>query len=258
MKTKLTVWENKAQDIIDKTDPFSFEDFKLKLFDKNNKAPEIYALFDQTISDLSNQGRVSTSRVYRDTRNSLMKFKSKLNIKEITPDFLKKYEIHMISKGKSVTTVGIYLRHLRSIFNQAIDAEIIDRKYYPFGKNKYQIKAPGNIKKALTIEQIKSIIEYKVEEGANQHLAKDMWLLSYYCNGMNIKDILNLKFKNIDKDVIYFERLKTVNTIQNPKPIIVSLIPQAQEIINRWKKKERKKSKRFCFSYTQKKHDRRR
>ena len=239
LKSKITVWENKAQDIIDKTYPFSFEDFKLKLVDKNIKAPEIYALFDQTISDLNNQGRVSTSRVYRDTRNSLMKYKSKLNIKEITPDFLKKYEDYMYSKGRSVTTVGIYLRHLRSIFNKAIDAEIIDRKYYPFGKNKYQIKAPRNIKKALTIEQIKSIIEYEVEEESNQHLAKDMWLLSYYCNGMNIKDILNLKFKNIDKDVIHFERIKTVNTIQNPKPIIVSLIPQAQEIINRWKKKER-------------------
>jgi integrase/recombinase XerD len=239
LKSKITVWENKAQDIIEKTDPFSFEEFKLKLFDKNIKAPNIYALFDQTISDLNSQGRVSTSRVYRDTRNSLMKFKSKLNIMEITPDFLKKYETHMISKGKSVTTVGIYLRHLRSIFNQAIDAEIIDRKYYPFGKNKYQIKAPRNIKKALTIEQIKSIIEYKVEEGANQHLAKDMWLFSYYCNGMNIKDILNLKFKNIDKEVIHFERIKTINTIQNPKPIIVSLIPQAQDIINRWKKKQR-------------------
>jgi len=180
LKTKLTVWENKAQDIIDKTDPFSFEDFKLKLFDKNIKAPDLYALFDQTISDLSNQGRVSTSRVYRDTRNSILKYKSKLNIKEITPEFLKKYENHMYSKGRSVTTVGIYLRHLRSIFNQAIDAEIIDRKYYPFGKNKYQIKAPRNIKKALTIEQIKNIIEYKVEEESNQQLAKDMWLLSYY------------------------------------------------------------------------------
>ena len=99
LKSKITVWENKAQDIIDKTYPFSFEDFKLKLVDKNIKAPEIYALFDQTISDLNNQGRVSTSRVYRDTRNSIMKYKSKLNIKEITPDFLKNMRIICIQKG---------------------------------------------------------------------------------------------------------------------------------------------------------------
>ena len=41
---------------------------------------------------------------------------------------------------------------LSSIFNQTIDEDMIDRKLYPIGKNKYQPKAPRNIKKALTIE----------------------------------------------------------------------------------------------------------
>ena len=145
----------------------------------------------------------------------------------------------MISKGKSVTTISIYVRHLRTIFNQAIDDDVIERKHYPFGKNKYQPKAPRNIKKALTVAQIKNIIEYQVAEGTNQQLAKDMWLLSYYCNGMNIKDIVNLRFKNIENDTIYFERLKTSTTNQAPKPIIVALIPEAMEIIKRWKKKKR-------------------
>jgi len=134
-----------------------------------------------------------------------------MKVKEVTTDFLKKYESYMTSNGKSVTTIGIYLRHLRSIFNKAIDAEIIDRKYYPFGKNKYQIKAPRNIKKALTLDQIKGIVDYEVIEGSSQHLARDIWLFSYYCNGMNIKDILNLKFKNIQKDVIQFERCVLYN-----------------------------------------------
>ena len=61
----------------------------------------------------------------------------------------------MNSKGHSETTTGIYFRHLRAIFNKAIQAEIIDQKCYPFGKTKYQIQAPRNIKKSLTIDQIK-------------------------------------------------------------------------------------------------------
>ena len=126
----------------------------------------------------------------------------------------------MISEGRSLTTISIYIRSLRSIYNQAIDADMVDRKYYPFGKNKYQPKAPRNIKKALTIVQIKSIIDYNVQEGSNQQLAKDMWLLSYYCNGMNIMDIINLRFSNIEKDTLYFERIKTTSTNQNPKPIV--------------------------------------
>jgi len=162
-----------------------------------------------------------------------------MKFKEVTPDFLKGYETFMISKGRSVTTIGIYLRHLRSVYNKAVDAGIIDKNHYPFGKNKYQIKAPRNIKKALTLEQIKRIVNYDVNEGSTQHLARDIWLFSYYCSGMNIKDILNLKFKNIQKDVIQFERQKTSSTDQNPKPIIVSLIPEAEIILNRWKKKKR-------------------
>lgn len=177
-----------------------------------------------------------------------MKFKSRLNLAHVTPDFLNRYESHMISKEKSVTTISIYVRHLMTIFNQAIDENLIDRKHYPFGKNKYQPKAPRNIKKALTIEQIKSVIDYKVEEATNQQLTKDMWLLSYFCNGMNIKDIINLRFKNIENDTIYFERLKTSSTNQAPKPIIVSLIPEAIEIINRWKKKKRNPND-FAFQY---------
>ncbi|MCK5345400.1 MAG: tyrosine-type recombinase/integrase, partial [Candidatus Heimdallarchaeota archaeon] len=61
----------------------------------------------------------------------------------------------------------------------------------------------------------------------------------YLCNGMNIKDILNLKFKNLKGDTLHYDRSKTSNTIQNPKPIIVSLLPLAIEIIDRWATKHR-------------------
>jgi integrase len=239
-KNKIADWENRAKGIIHQMDTFSFEEFKSRLYDNRSvKVTDVYALFDQKIDKLKSQEKISTSSIYNDAKNSLKRFKSKLNLMDVTSDFLKNYESYMISEDRSVTTISIYIRSLRSIYNQAIDAEMVDRKYYPFGKNKYQPKAPRNIKKALTIEQIKSIIDYKVEEGSNQQLAKDMWLLSYYCNGMNIKDIINLRFSNIEKDSLYFERLKTLSTNQNPKPIVVSLIPQAQEIIKRWKQKKR-------------------
>ncbi len=247
-KNKIADWENKVKGIIHQMDSFTFEEFKSRLYDnKSVKVTDVYTLLDQKIDTLKSQGKISTSSIYHDAKSSLMRFKSKLNLMDVTSDFLKNYENYMITESRSVTTISIYVRSLRSIYNQAIDAEMVDRKYYPFGKNKYQPKAPINIKKALTIEQIKSIIDYNVEEGTNQQMAKDMWLLSYYCNGMNIKDIINLRFSNIEKDTLYFERLKTLSTNRNPKPIIVSLIPQAKEIIQRWKQKKRSPDD-FVFS----------
>ncbi len=240
IKDKIIDWESRSKKILDRLEPFSFEEFKYRLYNQQIvKIPDTYFLFENKINKLRQNDKISTSNIYNDAKNSFRSFKSRLSLIEITPEFLQKYETYMVAKDRSITTISMYIRCLRSIYNQAVDDGFIDRKNYPFGRNKFQPKAPRNIKKALTISQIKSIIEYEVKEGTNQQLAKDIWLLSYYCNGMNIKDIISLRFKNIQSDSIQFERLKTSSTNQNPKPIIVSIIPEARAIIQRWKKKKR-------------------
>ena len=57
---------------------------------------------------------------------------------------------------------------------------------------------------------------------------------------MNIKDIISLKFKNLIGDSIQYDRSKTSNTIQNPKPIVITLLIQSREIIKRWAGKKKK------------------
>ena len=52
----------------------------------------------------------------------------------------------------------MYLRPLRSIFNEAIEEGIIKReKCYPFGRRRYCIPASKNTKKALDLDDIKKI-----------------------------------------------------------------------------------------------------
>jgi integrase/recombinase XerD len=239
IKNKIIKWESKANNVLESLSPFSFEEFKLKLYEESSIViPDLYALFDFKINLLQEKGKVSTRNIYNEAKNSFKNFKSKVSLVEITPGFLERYEANMLESGRSITTISMYIRCLRSIYNEAIDDGLVNRKHYPFGKKKFQPKAPKNIKKALTIQQIKSIIEYEVVEGTNQQLAKDMWLLSYYCNGMNIKDILNLKFRDLQGGSIHYERQKTASTNQSSKPIIVTLIPEAVEIVDRWKNKK--------------------
>jgi integrase/recombinase XerD len=236
-KEKIQFVESKIQKAIDSIKEFSFEELLTALGrdDKGKKASEeVNDLFDSIIKKLNIEGRISTASAYNDARNSLTGFKTKLKFGQVTVQFLKDYESRMKEEGKTISTIGIYLRHLRAIYNQAIERGIIDQKHYPFGKNRYQIKAPRNIKKALSIEQIGKIINYEVVEGSTQHFARDIWLFSYLCNGMNIKDIINLKFKNLLGDTIQYDRSKTSNTIQNPKPIVITLLPKTKEIIERW------------------------
>jgi hypothetical protein len=50
----------------------------------------------------------------------------------------------------------MYLRPLRTIFNEAIEDGIIKReKCYPFGRRKYKIPASKNTNKSLDLEDIK-------------------------------------------------------------------------------------------------------
>jgi len=72
---------------------------------------DVYDLFDRTIAILNEKGKVSRDRTYREAKNSFKKFKSKLNLANVTFDFLMKYENYTISKGKTATTISIYIRH---------------------------------------------------------------------------------------------------------------------------------------------------
>ena len=241
-KQKIRLMETKISKAIDSIKEFSFEELLIALdrnYTKRNTSSEVYDLFDVVITKLNTEGRISTASAYKDARNSFAGYKSKLQFKQITVQFLKDYESRMKAEGKTVSTIGIYLRHLRAIYNRAIESRVVDQKFYPFGKNRYQIKAPRNIKKALTIEQISKIIDYDVKEGSTQHFVRDIWLFSYLCNGMNIKDIINLKFKNLHGDSIQYDRAKTSNTVQNPKPIVITLLPLANEIIKKWAVKQK-------------------
>jgi len=138
------------------------------------------------------------------------------------------------TKGRSLTTVSIYVRALRAIFNKAIDEKEIDREYYPFGKRRYQVPATRNIKKALSREQLKTLFHAEPET-PEQQKAKDFWFFSYSCNGMNMKDIALLKFKDIQYDKVEFYRAKTrITSKGNLRPITAYLNDFSKGIIDRY------------------------
>lgn len=73
---------------------------------------------------------------------SLKKFRGSVHFKEITVSFLYEYENWLTNQDISKTTIGMYLRPLRTIFNEAIEDDIIKKeKCYPFGRRKYKIPA---------------------------------------------------------------------------------------------------------------------
>lgn len=235
IRDDLFALQAKARLIIDKLPVFSFKTFETKLFKSATGEGDLVEAFNDYIAVLRLAGRISTAVSYECSMKSLREFKSPLYFQDITPNFLQEYELWMLGRRNSITTVGIYLRALRSVFNEAISDNSVSVDLYPFGKRKYQIPTGRNTKKALHLADIKKIYDYRAAPGTGEEKAIDFWLFSYLCNGINMKDIARLKYKNIEDDYLHIIRAKTERTTRsNPKPISIYLNDRAKEIIKRW------------------------
>lgn len=225
----------KATDVINKLPQFSFRLFEKKFLTGQHTSDSVYLYYEETIKQLKKEGRVGTASNYQTSMNSLKTFSPKLLLRDVTIAFLKDYETWLKGKQKSDSTVGIYLRPLRAILNQAMEEGAFLKEDYPFGKRRYQIPASRNIKKALTLEEIGKIAAYEAPQGSWHQKARDMFLFSYLANGINMKDILLLKYGNIDGDSIRFVRAKTKRTNRTSStPIVICLNEDLKEIISRW------------------------
>ena len=214
---------------------FSFERFKHE-FDMYGieQLPDID--HTDIVLALNNKGalmrkenRISNGILYELAAKSLMRFVTSftkieriefgvmndniLRYENITPHFLTVYEQFMLQYGKqnvdknkkkigrakpaTSTTVGIYLRHVRAVFNDAISKGIAKHEDYPFKNKGYVIPAGTNTKKALSKEDILKIVAYECINEAEQR-AKDLWLFSYLGNGMNFADMAQLRWNDLD------------------------------------------------------------
>ncbi len=229
---KLNHFYNKANSVISVLPVFSFAGFEESFLEQRNTQNSVSFAFDKYIGQLKAENRIGTAVSYECAKNSIQHFNKNLTFAEVTPSFLKNYETWMLKNGRSVSSVGIYLRSLRAIYN----FQSIDKSLYPFGqgKNKYTIPTGKNIKKALTVEEIAKIYNYEVEPKSTKAMAKDYWLFLYLSNGMNVKDFCLLKWSNIDGQMLNYKRAKTLRSNKESKFISVSLKPETMEIIKKW------------------------
>lgn len=235
---ELQVIKGKVAEIIRKMDQFNFPTFEKKYGIADLQSDKVYDYYDILIKKYKKEGRIGTANSYETSRNSLKKFSPNLRFSNTTIEFLQEYEKWLtVDMELSISTVGIYLRPLRTVFNYAIDLGIISKdNNYPFGKRRYQIPESNNTKKALTHTELRSIFKFETFPTSGLDKAKDMFLFSFFGNGINMKDMALLKWKDLQHDRIVFTREKSKNTKRNrSKGITIILTPEMNEIITKWK-----------------------
>jgi integrase/recombinase XerD len=232
--------ESEARDTTAGITPFAFELFKERFFSKSKDNHDVFEAIDSKARVLRREGKLGTAVFYENTLNALKDFtkKHRYPFTKITVSFLNEFEKGLMERkvGKknprniSRTTISMYMRCLRSVFNESAPEEID----YPFGKAKYMIPKWSHNKRALTQADVAKIAGYPVVDGTMLHKSRDLWLFSYLCNGINFKDIANLKYSNIKGDTIVFERAKTAKSGDDVINITVIITRMIGKIIDRW------------------------
>jgi integrase/recombinase XerD len=243
LKYKIVDQEKKATGIINEIKTFSFEAFEKKMFRATGDNDNLIHFYNLYEKQLRHEKRISTANNYHLSLKSILAFcdRNKTNetkflaFETITPTFLKDYEMWMIEKNKKLTTVGIYIRPLRAIFNIGKAEGVVTDDIYPFGKRKYQIPAGRNVKRALNKDDLKKLFNFKVPKGSEQEKARDYWFFSYQCNGMNFRDIAELKVSDLQGTSIVFTRAKSKNTSRaNSSKIVVAVTDGVQKFIDKY------------------------
>lgn len=230
--------------------PFTFERFEQEFLQQSGKGGFLL-LFERYLQDLKAEGRIGSYLSYQNAYSAFNRFRGgktktkdkpfvrgkELRPEELTVPLLKKFDQWLKDQGCNKTTIGIYMRALRIIFNVAIDANPSLAELYPFARKqndnkRYKIRS-GSGKKgdALTLEQIQAFIKTTPEEGTAEWEAKQYFLFMFYCQGMNMADVAALKYRDVQWDAIRYVRQKTKDTEREEKPIEIPITNDIKKIL---------------------------
>jgi site-specific recombinase XerD len=168
----------------------------------------------------------STKSIYQGTLNHLYKFCDNIEVltfEDINKGWLTRFDNYLAETSPSKNARNIHLRNIRAVFNDAIDENITT--HYPF--RKYKIRNVETAKRSLTIDQLRELINFPVEEHQEQY--RDMFLLIFFLIGINTIDLFNLTKQSVRDGRIIYHRAKTGRLHS------IKIEPEALAIIKKYK-----------------------
>ena len=195
---------------------------------------KVFDFFDEIIDEMNRSGRIGNAQAYKDTKDSLLKFSNnKVVFKDITPTFLEKYEVFLRESGNKNGGIAFKMRELRAIFNKARKRKIIPQDLYPFEEYKISKLKTESRKIALSIEEYQKIKNVDLSNNPELIEAYNYFMFSIYTRGMNFKDMMTLKWSDIQNNRIFYVRSKTKGKLN------LEIIAPAQEILDFYKSQNR-------------------
>ena len=198
-------------------------------FHNQVRCATVVELYDKLIDDMKRGGKLGNAGVYKYSRTSLLKFtgqRLQIPFSDIDAVWLRRYENWLRTSGCGDTTISQLFRTLRSVFNKAVELQLVKRDYYPFDAYKVSKFDTRTKKRAITKEDVRKVIALDLSQGyPSERLARDIFVFSYFGAGINFADIALLKYGNVRDGRVQYVRKKT------GKPINFLLTEEMRNII---------------------------
>lgn len=181
------------------------------------------------VDRLNKSGKVGNARAYENTLKRLISYlgHNRLRFEDITFDFLEDLQANMLGKGIRQNTISFYLRTVRTIYNKAIKAKLVDRNKYPF--DDFSIKHESTAKRAVGRDIIRLIESVELPTGSPIWHYRNYFMLSFYLIGISFVDLSFIKWSDIVEDRVIYKRRKT------GKIYSIKLTGKAHQILNHYR-----------------------
>lgn len=227
---KLMELETRAREIIQGYNEqhinWSFEQFRADFV--NAPKRESFLAFAEGIveAEYRAKGAKSTADTIKYTIKALHRFDHELERKtfpEITTKYLERFEAFCTKEGAVPGTISIRMRVIKRIYNIAIRQGLVSKDAYPFSSGsddgKYKVPATKLTKthQFLTKESLEKLASTHFDRPTKER-DKHLFLFSFYCDGINWKDMALLTDKNLswetmedgtEGQVLRYQRAKT-------------------------------------------------
>ena len=181
------------------------------------------------IDELNKEGRTNYSSMLDLCMRYFDKFSGKgLFMQDITPNTIAMFQSWLKTNTEAnETTITKYMSHSKVIINRAIKMQYVSYDVHPF----YLTKLSRSVSREEDIS-LESLLAIKNIELKSKHLivSRDLFMLSFYLGGVNLVDIMDADFSKGDE----MSYIRTKTKRHNKSKIVVPIVPQAKEIIDRW------------------------
>lgn len=191
------------------------------------------------VEELRKNGRTKTADSYSTAINSLSLFNKEkpLYFSLISKQYMYQYFCSLSKLAQN--TRHNYIVAIKTIYNEAIkrlndeDENIIIAKYGVFKL----IDIPNiqaNKSNVLTRRQMQAVIDSPYDGNASYDMAKDLYIFSFVCFGINYADIKRLEKSQYKDGILTYIRKKTEARTSEPMEMKVEIPPIAQKIIKKY------------------------